>query len=185
MKHFIYIPGLGDRFDPLRRLVLLRWKTDAKVTFVPMTWNDRKRTYEESYERICHAIAKAKGDEIILVGESAGGAMALYTFSRQRENVSRVITICGYNYGASEVNPAHKHLHPAFYALMPKVDEVVERLTPEMRARITTIYSTMDHVVTPRHSRIEGTREVVIHTPGHLMAITRILLAKSPISLTK
>lgn len=146
-----------------------------------MTWNDRSETYEQKYERIMQAIDAADGDEIILVGESAGGAMALLVFSRKRDQVSRVVTICGYNHGAESVHPHHKSAHPAFYQLMPIVDDIVEQLPLEDRERITTLYSTRDHIVTPQHSCIEGSREVVLHSPGHLMSIARVLLARSSV----
>lgn len=176
MKHYIYIPGLGDHFDPLRRLALQRWKIGAKVTFVPMTWNDRAETYEQKYERISQAIDGAKSDEIILVGESAGGAMALLSYSRNIDRVSRVVTICGYNHGAESVHPYHKRAHPAFYSLMPVVDDIVAQLSAEACSRITTIYSTRDHVVTPQHSRVSGANEKVLHSPGHLTSISRVLM---------
>lgn len=184
MTHYIYVPGLGDGFDPLRRLALLRWRIGTKVTFVPMTWDDHNRTYEQSYERIVQAIDAADGDEIVLVGESAGGAMALLAFSRQLDRVSRVVTICGYNHGAESVHPHHKRAHPAFYQLMPIVDGIVVKLPASARERITTIFSTRDHIVTPQHSRIQGASEKVLHSPGHLTTIARVLLSRIGVNNT-
>lgn len=180
MKHVIYIPGLGDHFDPLRRLVLATWGfRGTRVTFVPMRWNHRHESYEDKYERVARAIEAARGSAIVLVGESAGGAMALLAFSRNLSRVDQVVTICGYNHGAADVHPYHKLRHPAFYHLMPMVDDVVTKLTRNSRERITTVYSTRDHVVTPRHSRIDGAREKVLHTPGHFLSIASTLL-RSP-----
>jgi pimeloyl-ACP methyl ester carboxylesterase len=177
MTHIIYISGFGEHFDFLRRLALRRWgSADTKVTFVPMRWNNRQETYEQRYERVAEAIEQAKGDEMVLVGESAGSAMAMLAFSRQLGQVSRVVTICGYNHGASDVHQIHKKTHPAFYDMMPVVDEVVEHFNADARSRITTLYSTRDRVVTPKHSRIDGANEVVLHTRGHSLNIARILL---------
>lgn len=145
-----------------------------------MRWNDRHETYEEKYERIIKAIGQAKGEEVVLVGESAGGAMVLFTFSRQLDRVSRVVTICGYNHGAADVHSYHKRAHPAFYQMIPMVDLIVEGFTTDARRRITTIYSSRDRLVTPKHSRIDGSREVIKHTPIHVLAITKVLLSGSP-----
>jgi hypothetical protein len=177
MEHIIYIPGLGDHFDLPRRLTLAGWRrSDTRVTFVPMRWNDRHETYEAKYDRVAKAIKQAKGSEVTLVGESAGGAMALFVFSRNLSRVSQVITICGYNHGAADVHLYHKRRHPAFYQLMPVVDDIVAKLTRDSRGRLTTIYSVRDHVVTPRHSRIDGAKERVLHTPGHFISIVSRLL---------
>jgi len=184
MTHIIYIPGFGDHFDLLRRLVLKRWRSaDVRVTFVPMRWNNRQEAYEQRYERVAEAIGQAKGDEIVLVGESAGGAMAMFAFSRQLKQVSRVVTICGYNHGAAGVHQIHKRRHPAFYYMMPVVDEVVEHFSADARSRITTLYSARDRLVIPEHSRIGGANEVVLHTRGHSLNIARALLGRYPLDV--
>lgn len=179
MRHIIYIPGLGDHFDPLRRLVLTKWKQGhTRVTFVPMHWNNQHETHEDKYNRIAETIKQAKGDEIFLVGESAGGAMALLTFSRNPDTIHRVVTVCGYNHGAQDVHPYHSHKHPAFYTLMPLVDAAVELFDRTTLDRITTVYSTRDHIVSAKHSHIDGTKQKIIHMPGHFISIASILLGQ-------
>lgn len=145
-----------------------------------MRWADKRETYEEKYKRVAQSIKRARGDRIVLVGESAGGAMALLAFSRHTKDINSVITICGYNHDADDVNSIHKTRHPAFYELMPVVDTLVATLSPKMRQCITTIYSTRDHVVIPEHSRIDGAKAVILHTPGHFSNITRVLLSRYP-----
>lgn len=179
VKHYIYIPGLGDRFDFLRKLVLRVWwqNSKTKVTFVPMRWADKHETYEAKYQRVAEAI-KAVNNKVVLVGESAGGAMAMFALSRHPKEIDHVVTICGYNHDADDVHLEHKTRHPAFYQIMPAVDAVVVQLSKKDRARITTIYSTKDTIVIPDHSRIEGAKAVVLHTPGHLSNIVRVLFAR-------
>ena len=181
MRHVVYIPGFGDHFDSLRRLALRRWQgRDTKVTFVPMRWSDKNETYQTKYDRVIQGIEHVDADEIIVVGESAGGAMALYTFSHNLARIDRVITICGYNHGAVDVHHNHQRAHPAFYQLMPLVDEVVADFTPANASRIMTIYSTRDRIVTAEHSRIAGAHEHVLRTPGHFISIASCLL-RNPI----
>ncbi len=184
VTHYIYIPGLGDRSNGLRQLALARWKAkDTGVTFVPMNWANKQESYEDKYQRVAEAIQKLSGEKIILVGESAGGAMALLAFSRHLAAVHSVVTICGYNHGARDVHIAHKQRHPAFYRLMPSVDRIVASLDADACSRITTIYSTSDFVVTPSHSHIDGARKVILHTPGHFTNIARVLVRKLPLRL--
>jgi len=185
VKHYIYIPGLGDHFDFLRKLILRIWWQNAntRVTFVPMRWADRHETYEAKYQRVAAAI-KAVDNKVILVGESAGGAMTMFALSRHPKEIDHVVTICGYNHDADAVHLEHKTRHPAFYRIMPAVDAIVVQLSKEERARITTIYSTKDTIVIPEHSRIEGAQATVLHTSGHLLNIARALLGRYPLKLT-
>ena len=177
MRHYIYIPGLGDRFTLLRRIALWRWKRrDARVVLVPMRWTDRVETYEQKYARVAREIDRFKSETVILVGESAGGAMALLAFSRHAKEVDNMVTLCGYNMGAADIHPERRRRNPALYPLLAKTDTVVPRLSSQLRQRITAIYSTKDKVVTPRHSQITGTRKIVLHTPGHMRNIVRLLL---------
>lgn len=177
MRHIVYIPGFGDNFDTLRRLALRRWRRrDTKVTFVPMRWSDRHETYEAKYARVAKVIEQINANELILVGESAGGAMALFAFSRHLGQIDRVMTVCGYNHGAADVHHHHQQAHPAFYQLMPVVDEIVANFVPTDLQCITTIYSPRDHIVTPEHSRITGAHQQTLHTPGHFISIANCLL---------
>jgi pimeloyl-ACP methyl ester carboxylesterase len=177
MTHYIYIPGLGDRLNFLRRLALLRWRNrSTRVVLVPMHWTNASEMYEQKYTRVADAIERLKGEKIILVGESAGGAMALLALSRHHRLVSEVVTLCGYNFGAENILPVRRHRNPALYPLLVKTDTVVSDISLQLRERITTVYSTRDRVVTPSHSKIDGAHKIIIHTPGHMMNIARLLL---------
>lgn len=65
--------------------------------------------------------------------------------------------------------------------MMPEVDRVVDLLKPADRKRIMTVYSARDRVVAPQYTRINGAREIIIHTPGHFSNIARVLLRRIPL----
>ena len=178
MVHYIYIPGFGDHFDFLRQLLLARWRTqDTAVHFVPMHWRDRTEAYGQKLERLRQIIEQiAPNEPIIIVGESAGGAMALYSLSQLPERINSVITICGYTKGAQDVSRYYRTHRPAFYPLVQGLDA----LQPDAK-RITTIYSVRDHVVTPKHTLIKGAHSIKLQTPGHLSNIARVLFTKLPL----
>lgn len=177
MKRYIYVPGLGDHFDWLRRIGLKAWAaSDSRVSFVPSHWNRRSETFDVKVARIRQVIEQHPGDEIILVGESAGGALALYTYLTQPDAIGRVVTIAGYNHGFKSMSPHYRISKPAFYHLMQAVDEQV--ISPVAAAAITTIYSTEDTVVTPSHTRIAGADEIVLTTKGHFTTIAHSIRAK-------
>lgn len=177
MTHYIYIPGFGDHFNPLRRFALRRWeKGGAKVTLVPMHWSNKQETYEQKYARLVSVIQSVKSDDIRLVGESAGAAMAIHTFSHDTERFTQVVTICGYSHTASDIIAFQRRRHTAFYPLVDEVDRALELLSPTARQRITTLYSRRDRMVDSRYSRIDGAKEIVLSTPGHAFSISYVLL---------
>lgn len=177
MKHYIYIPGFNDRFDFLRRLALLRWRTNtSSATLVAMRWSNKTETYEQKHARVTRVINRTKKDKVILVGESAGGAMALLVFAHNLDRVDEVITICGYNHGSTSIHAKYRRDRLAFYDTVQEAERVFETLPANFHRRIMTIYSTADRVVRPAYSRIDGAREQRLHTKGHLRSIIRVLL---------
>ncbi len=178
MIHYVYIPGFGGHFDGARQNALGRWKTETtRATFVAMHWLDKTETFEQKYERIVAVIASIPDEhEIHLVGESAGGAMALYAFLQQRDRVVSLTTVCGYNHSADGIGLSVRIGHPAFYPLVQNVDAEIKTLTDSGRHRITTLYSRHDYVVRSRYTHIEGARDIVLGTPGHFLTIARVLL---------
>lgn len=176
MTHYIYLPGLGDKFDGLRLWALRRWKdSEAKVTFVPMNWDNKKEPWQQKYDRVKAALTDVEGENVVLIGESAGGSMAVYSLAQSRAGDFRVITICGYNHGAAAMHISHKTKHPALYRFMPFVDEAVQNLDDDQRQRLTTIISTKDRIVKPEHSKIIGARIVLRHSGSHQQNIMKIL----------
>ncbi len=178
MTHFIYIPGFGDRFNFLRRLALRRWEHQygVKTTVVPMCWSDKNETYQQKYERVVAAINNATDGDVHVVGESAGGAMALYVLSQLPMRVTQVTTICGYNNNADVVIAYQRQRHPAFHPLVHEVDRALMKLPMSIRQRATTIYSRRDSVIKSQYSHINGAREIILSTPGHLFSIAYVLL---------
>lgn len=177
MAHYFYIPGLGERFNILRRPALRRWRNSGdEITLIPMRWNDKSESYEEKYERIIQVINKSDATDITVVGESAGGSLALLTFVRNSNRINRVITICGYNHGAANIHKSYQKRTPAFYKLLVDMESTILNISNDLSERISVIYSTGDTVVTPMHTRLANTKEVALRTPGHLTTIGIILL---------
>lgn len=177
MIHYIYIPGFGGRFDKLRQKALQKWSNPAThVTFVPMHWRDKNETYQQKYERVVAAIALFPDDETRLVGESAGGAMALYAFLRQPHLIASLVTVCGYNYHAKGIGLSVRMRQPAFYKLIQEIDTHIGNLTLDDRRRITTLYSRQDHVVRQRYSLIKDAHQRALSTPGHFWSIASVLI---------
>ena len=176
MRHFIYIPGLGDRYDGIRRLGLKLWpRKDVRVSHVPMNWLDPVETLESKLERLKTFISAHPDHEVTLVGESAGGAMALVASHRFKDLVHETVTLCGMNRGIGSVSPTLFKSNRAFFDAMVEAEKVISGLTSEDKSKLHIIYSSADITVRPKNSLISGVTSHDLKTPGHAFAILNVL----------
>lgn len=175
----LYIPGLGDRYDAVRRLGLLTWRrADVAVELVPMRWSDATETFSQKLDRI-KAIIDADPSPVVLVGESAGGAMAIAATNAFHAQVMATITLCGMNQGAGNVNPRLYRRNPAFRDALERADLIVPSMNDDTKQRMLVIYSSYDQTVKPKDTLIEGVRSHDLETPGHLTSILLALKLRS------
>lgn len=168
----IYLPGLGDRFDPLRRWALGDWRSSARrVEFVAMTWDEPEDTLGRKLDRIEQAIDQAEG-RVVLVGESAGAPVALAALDRFGDQISQVVTLCGMNQHADDVRRAIYDKHPTFRETMRRADEVVDSLSSEQADKLDVFYSKYDFTIRPVHTLIDGVRSHATSTLGHIVTIS-------------
>ena len=179
-QHVIYIPGLGDSYDFLRRLGLVFWRRPhVAVTLVPMRWRDPHETYEEKIARITGAIEKYDDRSVVLVGESAGGAVAIACYRRFHERVARVVTVCGMNQGVGAVSPILYRKNRAFRDAMIASDRALPTLTAKNKTSMLTIYSSNDGVIGKKDTLLEGVRSIDVNVPLHMLAIGYVLLVRN------
>ncbi len=172
----IYIPGLGDGYDPLRRLALKYWKgSSIKTTFVPMRWRDTSETYEQKVQRIRRAVKASTADTVVLVGESSGGSVVVAEMMQQNERLHRAITICGKNVRADRVSPRIYANNPAFRESMTRADETVAKMTPEDGKKFTIFYSKADPTVWFVDTKVPHASYRTLPSFGHFLSITLVL----------
>lgn len=183
-RHIIYIPGLGDGYDPIRRLGLRLWRRPSiLVTHVPMRWSDPTESYEQKLARVRAAIESKPGHQTILVGESAGGAVVIGAMHQFSASVDRVVTVCGMNQGEANVNPRLYQKNRAFRGAMQAADRAVRSLNDTDRAKIVTIYSSGDFTVRPKDTLLPGVRSYDLRIAGHMYAILAVLFLRHSLVL--
>ncbi len=169
----IYIPGLGDGYDSLRRFFLFFWRIyGVDVDFVSSSWVNGE-TFEVKMQRVVDAIhqAQATGDRVVLLGESAGGSMALNVYAAHSAFIDRVVTLCGKNTRPDTVSPVLYRRNEAFRTSMYRVGDAVQRLSVSQRQRITSIYPFYDPTVPIHETFVPDCRRVRIWSVGHLVSI--------------
>ena len=173
--HIIYIPGFGDTYDTTRQRLLNLWRfKDVSVELVPMNWQSSE-SFEDKLGRINTAIDNAKDKRVVILGESAGGSMAIHTYATRAKDVFKVMALCGKNTTPETVSPhLYKH-HPAFKTSMDKLNESVAAIPVEARKRFVSIHPLYDNVVPVRETLLPGCGEVVLPMTGHLPVIIAAL----------
>lgn len=177
--HVIYLPGLGDKYDSLRSKALKWWPRfhDVSAELVPMNWSTEVEL-QPKIQRVESAIRRAKVDskEVVVIGESAGAAIALISDSSE---VKKVLTICGVANGAIQIGDGYAKRAAA---LRPAVDELRKReVADRLPKNIHSFRAVFDEVVYKKHSVAQGATEHVLWIVGHMITIFMALTLLSSI----
>lgn len=171
--HLIYIPGLGDGYDGLRRAGLFTWRLwGVSTELVPMQWYGGG-DLSTRYNAVIAAIDRAQRDgrRVILVGESAGASLAINVAAR-RSDIHGLMTVCGIANSRAEVSPLIRKKSPAFDQSLDHLAQSLEELDV---ATVCNVRAIADSVVPKRSSIIPGARQRVVWSVGHIVTITLCL----------
>jgi pimeloyl-ACP methyl ester carboxylesterase len=177
VTHLIYIPGLNDRLDIGRAFALKLWRLfGVATTFVPMNWSDEE-LYTEKYQRATSAIkaAQQQNHRIVLVGESAGGSLALTLYAKHPTAIHKTITICGKNTRPNTVSPHTYRRNPAFKESMELAVTAEKQLNPQQRPLFISVYPLFDETVPVHDTLIPGCTPKQVWLIGHTTTIIAIL----------
>jgi len=178
--HILYLSGLGDDLDRWRLRALKLWHfRGVTVELVPMTW--RSGTFEQKLARIDQAINRAKGRRVVLIGESAGGSMAIHTYARRGDDLYKVMTLCGKNTKPETVGERYYKHHPALRGSMEHLNESLAELTTAQKKKFVSIHPLYDPLVPIRETLLPGCKQVRLWAYGHLAVIIVALTIYAPI----
>lgn len=175
--YIIYIPGLGDQYGWFRAWALKSWRFwGVTAVHQAITWYDGGNM-ESKLGLIKSAIDQVpEGAHVVLVGESAGAALALHAATRDKR-IGRVITLCGV---ARPDTPVSQYLRKK----APALHEAVSTLPETFDTDVHSVRAKLDGVVGKRYSSTRGATRHVVWTVGHLTTITLCLTMLAPIITT-
>ena len=169
--HIIYLPGFGDRYDTGRRLLLQCWRVFGITTeFVPMHWNSNE-SYKEKLARVNSAIDKVKNKRVVVIGESAGGSMAVAIYAQRYNDLFKVMTVSGKNSNHASVAPRLYLKHPAFRESMRATENALKKIDGNMRHRFVSFYPLYDGVIPYNEAVIPESKVVRLFSSGHFFTI--------------
>lgn len=171
--YIIYIPGLGDHYDAGRSVALKAWKIWGVATeLVPMRWYDGG-SFEEKERRVLEAIRRAEdaGYLVSLIGESAGGSMAI-NIAAQVPHLHTLLTVSGVNDPLFPASPVTLGKSPAFKESIERLHESLPRIN---RRRTHVVRAWYDPIVAAQHTIIAGAQNHRLISIGHFMTIALCL----------
>ena len=171
--HIVYIPGLGDGYDGLRRAGLFTWHLwGVSTELVPMKWYGGG-DLATRHALVAAAIDKAqrRGRRVILVGESAGASLAINVASR-RPDIHGLMTICGIVNSRAEVSATIREKSPAFNQSLAQLEHDIGKLD---LAKVCNVRAVVDSIVPRQSSVIRGATQRVVLGIGHVTTVTLCL----------
>lgn len=168
--HVIYIPGLGDVYDPGRRFALKIWLFyGVHAELVSMDWDGEKQ-YQPKYDRVVRAIESAKkcSKTVSIVADSAGASLALNVLADHPE-LNRVVLVCGVNSPDIEISEKIRQRDPALVESVKRLKDSLPRVD---KSKIFNLVSHRDFVVEKKYSDIEGVRTHKVPFVGHIPTVS-------------
>lgn len=179
--YIIYVPGLGDAWDPGRRFLLSFWRIwHVEAVLLPMAWRGPE-SLDAKLRRIHQVIeqALASGHRVSLIGESAGGSIVLNVFADRPADIYRVITVCGLNNPNVTLNSRLSARNKSLQASLDKLAQSLKKLQGPDRKRITNFHPIVDPVVSIKDTIVPGSHEQKLASAGHMRTIVACLTVYS------
>ncbi len=172
---YILIPGLGDEkaiFGWFYRAIAALWSRRGMPTRVMWPKWASAEPYEQKQKRLLTLLAEQKkqGSEIVLVGVSAGAALAYLTYS-QGGGAKRFVAICGFTQlrPGDRKNPQLMRL--SWYQAADAAGRASATLSQLKRQHILSFIPREDHVIDPKQQVIDGGQNRRLRSRGHLKTI--------------
>lgn len=152
----------------------------VRVTMVPMRWQSDE-TYGDKRARVEEAIRKTAGEKVVVMGESAGGSMALAIYARHADTLAGLVTLCGKNTRPDTVSPDIYKRNPAFRDSMYEAEAAATALSMSDRWKFVSVVPWHDPTVPVAQTLLPGCQKMILPAVGHLLSILAMLTLYAPL----
>jgi len=175
-NHIIIIPGLGNGVIR-HKWATNSWKKFGIITHVFDTkWKTEEKGFSEKLKRALILVDSLsdKNSRISVVGNSAGSSFALNLYGERKKQISRVIINCGRvrsgDWPWFTFDQATKS-SPSFKESVLRAQKIEKTFTSNDRQKILTLRPLFDEIVPPFTIPIQGARNEIIPSIGHVISI--------------
>lgn len=183
MKNKVFIiPGLGDGVNKTI-WITNHWRN---YSLEPVVYSARWNSEENFKEKLTKLLGQidlciSNGDNVSLVGCSAGASMVLNAFLERKNVVNKVVSICGRlrtgnqkGFRSLEVRSKHS---PSFFESVKLFENKEHILSPADKNRIMTIRSLFGDELVPSETAIlTGAHNITIPVAEHSLSIIMTLI---------
>ena len=182
LHRVIFIPGLSDDTKKLEWAVR-GWKKHGLEPVVhSIGWRDGEVSFKPKLQRLLNLIDKfvEQGDQVSLVGTSAGGSAVLNAFIKRKDSIHKVINVCG----RLKVGPtsgfrpfqSKTQTSPAFAESVKLCENGIKSLDESDLKKIMTVHAMFgDELVPSETTIIKGALNTKVPTAEHIISIASAL----------
>ena len=180
--HIIYVPGIGD-WRPLGQDKGIGWWRVFGVVghYHPVGWNGTE-TFEDKLKKLLAEIDVYldAGDNVSLMGFSAGASVVLNAFAKRKDGISSVVCVSGKINRPNTTSLHYFQQNPAFKESLLLLQHNLETFTGTDKAKILTLNPILDPIVPLADSVISGVKRWRTLAFGHMMSIAVTLTLYAP-----
>lgn len=193
-SHFvIFIPGLGNDTRKLEFITRFWAKYGLKPLIYPINWHSQEKNFSHYLTELSKLINDfiSKGNNVSVIGCSAGGSAALNAFY-ENNKIHKVVNVCGRLKKGSQKGFRSYNTRTKSSSLFAQSVEMCEtkinNLSKIDRKRIMTIRPLLGDELVPGNTIIiRGANNILLPTGEHLITIGTALtiFAKKIINFLK
>lgn len=171
--HVIYVPGLGDTNVNMQRRASNWWRFwGVTPELVQMKWADDEK-WEQKLGRLLARIDElvADGHQVALVGASAGAAAVVCAFVLRKDAIVGCVLVSGKVNRPQTIGDPFRRRSPRLVEAVEQSVAMLESLDISYKQKILSLYALADETVYKPDSHIEGARNKIVLSIGHLTTI--------------
>ena len=180
--HVIYVPGIGD-WRPLGQDKGIEWwrLLGVRGHYHPVWWSS-KELFEDKLNKLLAEIDgySEQGDNVSLIGFSAGASAVLNAFAQRRDKITTVICVSGKINEPDTTSPHYFQENPAFKESLLLLQDNLATFSSEDKQRMLTLNPLVDLVVPLKDAVIPGVKRWRTIAFGHMMSIAVTLIFYAP-----
>jgi len=177
----IIIPGIFKRESFLDKFndYCLKNNLDAEIFRIEWLEKDMYKLNEEKLIKKIKGYSK-KYDKIYLIGTSAGGSVAVNTYSKLNGLVNKVICICAPLKEEGLTLALGEMISDKFKDSLSSAVRSLESLDKKLRNNILSFIPLYDELVPLRAMRFGGIKSKKIDSREHLLSISKVINDEIP-----
>lgn len=168
----LYVPGLGDVNLSNRQKLLKLWHfRDMSVEICSMEWSIDE-PWDTKLESLLNRIKdfKEQGNNVILIGESAGASAVINALSKT-ELIDGVVLLCGKSRYPNRVAQYRYDQNPALRQALISSDQAISQFNEIQKQKILNLHPIFDPIVPVAETKIPGVKNAIMPIIGHTTSI--------------